>query len=173
MTRGAIQDYNGAPMLNEPQRTRVWEGWLSAEIRANYFAELSHGYYRKQRWASWLTLVASSGAAITLIGATLPVWVPSVLALSVTALSVWSLVVQHQKCAVDSADLHFRWNRLAAQYEALWADMYADDAAARLKALDEEAAQISKVSTSFPARHRRLTYWQRYVEEQHHPQRAA
>lgn len=159
-------------MLTELQRKKVWEGWLSAEIRANYFADLSHRYYRQQRMANWLTLVASSGAAVTFMATTLPSWVPSVLAVMVAGLSVWSLVEQYQKSVVDSADLHWRWNRLAAQYEALWDDMYADDAAARLRALDEEGAQVSKAATPFPANRRRLERWQRHVE-QHHAPRAA
>ncbi len=36
-------------MLSELQQRRVWEGWLSAEIRANYFADLSSGYHQPPR----------------------------------------------------------------------------------------------------------------------------
>jgi len=49
-------------MLSEPQQKRVWDGWLSAENRANYFADLSRGYHRKQRLVTWAMLVLSSGA---------------------------------------------------------------------------------------------------------------
>ena len=49
-------------MLSELQQKRVWDGWLSAENRANYFADLSRGYHRKQRLVTWAMLVLSSGA---------------------------------------------------------------------------------------------------------------
>jgi uncharacterized protein YndB with AHSA1/START domain len=47
-------------MLSDLQRQRVWEAWLSAEIRANYFAELSGYYHRLQRALTWLTLLLAA-----------------------------------------------------------------------------------------------------------------
>lgn len=161
-------------MLSELQRKRVWEAWLSSEIRANYFADLSGRYRRAQCRATWVTLVASSGAFATLL-AKLPEeywWLPPVLALLTAAVSLYSLVVQNQQQAIDSADLHHRLNRLAAEYRALWDDMYAENAALRLAALDEKAAELSKSATAFPAHERLLLKWEDYVVR-HHTAKAA
>jgi len=48
------------------------------------------------------------------------------------ALSLVSLVMQNQKKYADCADLHFKWNRLAGEYKALWNGTYADSASATL-----------------------------------------
>jgi hypothetical protein len=49
-------------MLSAAEQRNVWEGWLGAETRANYFADLSGRYLRLQRLITWATLLASSGA---------------------------------------------------------------------------------------------------------------
>lgn len=154
-------------MLSELQRKRVWEAWFEGEVRANYFADLSGRYRWRQRTATWLTLVFSSGAFGALLAQLPPQygWAPTVLAALAAAVSLWSLVAQNQQSAVDAADLHHRWNRLAADYQRLWDDMYAEDAAARLRALDERAAELSKAGTAFPVRERLIAKWHRHVGE--------
>lgn len=117
-------------MLSESQIKRVWEAMLGAEIRANYFAELAGKYQKRQRWATWGSLILSSGAAATVI-ANLPenwVWVRYVLVLGTAGLSAYSVAMNNQKFAVDSADLHARWNKLAKDYESIWENVYTDDA---------------------------------------------
>ncbi|MGH9661894.1 MAG: hypothetical protein ACRD96_25320, partial [Bryobacteraceae bacterium] len=49
-------------MLSDAQIKRLWENMLSAEIRANYFAELAERFSRRQRYATWGVLFLSSGA---------------------------------------------------------------------------------------------------------------
>lgn len=161
-------------MLSELQRKRVWEGWFKGEVRANYFADLSGRYRWRQRTATWLTLLFSSGAFGTLL-ARLPDWVnwiPALLAALAAGVSLWSLVAQNQQHAIDAADLHHRWSRLAADYRRLWDDMYASEAAARLGALEEREAEVSKAATAFPARARLIAKWHRHVAE-HYPTRPA
>lgn len=85
-------------MVTEVQRKQVWEGMLGAEIRANYFADLSSRYARKQRMATWATLAFSSGAVTALI-ATWPVYVPITLAAITAGISAYSVVMQNQKFA--------------------------------------------------------------------------
>ncbi len=163
-------------MLSELQRQRVWEAWLSAEIRANYFAELSGHYARLQRHATWLTLLLSSGAALSLVAKALPAawaWVVPLLVFATAALSLYSLVMQNQKNAIDSADLHLRWNSLARDYAALWDDMYSEDAVSRLGALEQRELEASKSGTAFPVKHDRLLKWQEHVERHHMARRAA
>src|SRR5690606_36440891 len=64
------------------QQRDVWEGWLSAEVRAYYFADLRQRCERHQQLTTWFTLAASSGAAVTLLGmfAETAAWIPAVLA---------------------------------------------------------------------------------------------
>src|SRR5213593_2765030 len=81
-------------MLSEFQQKVVWEEWLSAEMRANYFADLAGRYQANQRLLTWLTLIFSSGAATTLLSDWLPRtfgWVRPVLALSAAGVSFFSL----------------------------------------------------------------------------------
>ena len=54
-------------MLSEAQQKRVWERRLGSEIRAKYFAELSGRYSKRQRFATWSTLLFSSSDAVSLI----------------------------------------------------------------------------------------------------------
>jgi hypothetical protein len=132
-------------MLSEAQQQRVWEGMLSSEIRANYFADLSGQYYSRQRWATWASLVFSSGALASLL-ASLPeryIWIRPALILPTTLLSAYSVAMQNQKFAVDSSDLHARWNRLAKEYEAIWEDVYSDDALQRLSVLDDRTIRAA------------------------------
>jgi len=109
-------------MLTLLQQKRVWENMLGAEIRENYFADLSGRYANKQRLATWFTLLVSSGAAVSML-TNLPdrlVWIRETLAIVAAAISLHSVVMQNQKFAVDSSDLHARWGRLAHDYQGLW-----------------------------------------------------
>jgi hypothetical protein len=156
-------------MLSDLQQKRVWEGWLSAEIRANYFADLSGRYHRRQRLTTWAILVCSSGAAGALV-AGLPshyAWAAPALSLLTAGLSGYALAVQHQKSAVDAADLHFRWNSLANAYARLWDDVYSAEAPATLTTLESTGAELSKAGTAFPVLVRRLLKWQEHVERHH------
>jgi hypothetical protein len=157
-------------MLSQTQQRAVWEGWLGAEIRAYYFADLAYLNQSRQQLVTWLTLASSSGAAATLIADWLPPrfgWIRPILALATAALSLWSLVAHYQKNATDCTDLHFRWNTLAARFQTLWEDMYAPDAGAQLRTLDQVAAEISKSSVAFPNDPARMGRWQDLVEAHH------
>src|ERR1700745_417908 len=127
-------------MLTESQQKRVWEGMLGAEIRSNYFAGLSARYGTKQRLATWATLVSSSGAAVALM-ARLPddlQWIRLSCALAAAGISIYSVVMQNQKLAVDASDLHARWIRLAKDCQRLWENVYVEDAVERLDALEDQ-----------------------------------
>lgn len=162
-------------VLSDLQRKRVWEGWLSAEIRANYFAELSNRYYRAQRAITWLVLLSSSGAFVTLVSNAPPswAWVAPALAFLTAALSFLSMVVQTQKSATDAADLHVRWTSLGRDYAALWDDMYAGDASVRLAALEQREMEASKSGTAFRFNERRMLKWQEHVVRHHAANSAA
>ena len=113
-------------MLTELQQKRVWEGMLGAEIRSDYFAELAAGYLFRQKTATLLTLLFSSGAVISLL-TSLPAAFERmrlVLACITAGISLYSFVMQNQKLAFDATDLHARWNRLAHGYQRLRENMY-------------------------------------------------
>jgi hypothetical protein len=158
------------PTLSALEQKAVWEGWLGAEIRAKYFGELCHRYQTAQQVATWLTLVASSGALATLLGEWVPPaggWVRPLLAATATGLSLYSLVAQNQKKSGDCSDLHARWQTLSNDYEALWNDMYAPDARDRFTALRKREVEVGKSSTTFPNDAKRLERWQDHVHRHH------
>ena len=156
-------------MLTPLQQKRVWEGLLGAEIRANYFADLSGRYAQKQRLSTWCTLFSSSGAAVSLL-ASLPgewAWIRPALAIITAAISLYSVVMQNQKSAVDSSDLHARWSRLANEYQRLWEDTYAESAYERLNVLAAREEELSMAGTAFPNRRRLMEKWEDHVIAHH------
>jgi hypothetical protein len=157
-------------MLSELQQKDVWEGWLGAEIRANYFADLCGRYRTEQKTLTWLILVSSSGSLIALLSDQLPQWqwVKPVLAFLAAGASLYLLIQQNQKGSTDSADLHSRWATLANQYRALWDDMYSGDAVEKLRELEEKEIELSKSSTAFPNNERKMLKWQNHVQKHHH-----
>ena len=152
--------------LSEIQQKDVWDGWLGAEARAHYFAELCHRHNRIHRRITWSILAASSGAAASILSG-LPEWLRLALTLATAALSLWSLVENNSKTATDCSEVHFRWNKLALEYKALWDDMYSPDAPKRLADLLLRDAELSKTCNPLPNRTEDLRRWQRYVVDQH------
>ncbi|MDQ6699199.1 MAG: hypothetical protein M3Z36_03320 [Acidobacteriota bacterium] len=72
--------------------------------------------------------------------------------------------MQNQKFAVDSADLHARWNRLAKEFESIWENVYADDAPEHLNALDDRATDLSKAAAAgIKYDERSLLRWEEHV----------
>jgi hypothetical protein len=157
-------------MLSELQQKEVWEGWLGAEIRANYFADMCGHYDFQQKLVTWLILFVSCGAAVTFL-ADWPhadvQWIKPALSLLAAGLSLFSLVQQNQKRTTDCADLHSRWSKLGNEYKALWDDMYSQNAPETLRRLEEKEVELSKNSTSIPNKGRRMSKWQDYVLRQH------
>jgi hypothetical protein len=162
-------------MLTELQQKRVWEGMLGAEIRSDYFAELAAGYLFRQKTATLLTLLFSSGAVISLL-TSLPAAFERmrlVLACITAGISLYSFVMQNQKLAFDATDLHARWNRLAHGYQRLWENMYDSLAVDQLNELDDRAIELSKAGTSFPNKEKAMLRWTNRVISQHQSQHQA
>jgi hypothetical protein len=158
------------PALSSLQQQTVWEEWLASEIRALYFADLGSRYVRMQRLVTWLTLLCSSGAFLSLVTEVLPprvAWIRPVLAFAAATLSFWLVAAQNQRRVTDCSDLHFRWQRLGNAYRSLWDHMYAPDAEAELRMLTEHGAELSRSSAAFPNDKKRMRRWQEYVEQQH------
>jgi len=161
-----------SPRLNEPQRTRLWEDLLLAEARSYYFGDLATKYNREQRVITWASLILSSGATVTAVAAGVAnghVWLPAVLALAASTITFYSLAAQNHKRAADAADLHTRWAKLARAYEQLWEDMYAEDALARVNAIEDSDPELSKPAVGLPWDRKRMRRWQEHVEYLHSP----
>ena len=157
-------------MLSELQRKDLWERWLGGEIRANYFADMSGRYQAHQKTLTWMTLVFSSGAAATLLADWLPPdkqWIKPTLALLTAGVSFLTLLQQYQRRVTECADLHFRWSRLANEYQALWDNMDSLDALNTFNELKEKELELSKSSTALPNNKRVMLKWQDYVQTQH------
>jgi len=116
-----------------------------------------------------LTLFLASGATLSLITSLPPnfYWVRIAFSALAAAVSLYSIVMQNQKLAVDASDLHASWNRLSMEYTRLWENVYTDDALDKLNALDDRAAELSKARASFPNRKGAMLRWQLHVEQQH------
>lgn len=107
-------------MLSEAQAAIVWDGLLSAEIRAQYFAALSVRYQRMQKILVAGSLVLSSGASVTLLLSILPPeysWIKATLTLATAVCSAATLVMKNERNATECSDLHFRWNNVAMGYQ--------------------------------------------------------
>jgi hypothetical protein len=148
-------------MLSEFQQGELWRNWISGEIRADYFADMGRRYTQLHSWLTWLTLFFSAGTVAAIIGE--PGWLKIVQALITTALSLTSLIMQNPKKAAECADLHLKWNRLAAEYQALWSNVYLDDADSKFASLVEKEAELSKASMAIPNKPKIVEKWEEHV----------
>ena len=152
-------------MLSEFQQDELWRNWISAEIRADYFADMRTRYARLYSWLIWLTLFFSGGTVFAVIS-NLPAeygWLKLALALITTVLSLLSVVMQNPKKTAECADLHFKWNRLATEYQSLWNNVYSDDAESKFASFVEKEAELSKASLAIPNRSKIVEKWERHV----------
>ncbi len=161
-------------MLSEFQQRDLWERWLAAEMRSNYFADRAHHYASIHGWITWGTLLSSSGAAITILsGSSVPQWIKPTLAIIAAGLSLLSLAKQFQKRSFECSELQYKWNRLAYEAESLWNDTWANDAEARLQEIAEKAAELSKAASTIPYNERVMLKWENQVLQHHDLQAAA
>lgn len=157
-------------ILSELQQERVWDGWLTSEMRAYYFTDLCGSYRKRQTILTWATLICSSGAATAILADWSPQgshWPTAALALCTAVLSLLSLVEHNSVKSMECSDLYFRFGHLAADYEKLWDNMYADDAVEHLQELTDRGLEISELATAFPYREKIMLKWQDHVEKQH------
>jgi hypothetical protein len=156
-------------MLTEQQRKDVWEGWLSGEMRACYFADLCGRSARRDRWIMWATFVLSSGAAYALVAGLRDgfVWVAPTLALLTAALTGYSLAAQHRQSASQMSDVASQWSSLSLAWKTLWETQHDPDAPKTLAALLQREESISKVCYPLPVKRRLLAKWQDHVLAQH------
>ena len=157
-------------MLTPIQQRLIWERWFQSEVRALYYADLASLYRRRQAWITWASLFTSSGAlaavVLTLVSQRWP-WLPAVVALIPTGLSLYSLTANYPQKAADATELQLRWHAFAQENRRLWDDMYAETAPQRLAELDAGAREVSALSNRLPYEKRRMDKWWDVVAEQH------
>ena len=155
-------------MLSELQRTQVWEGMLSSEIRALYFADLASTYTRRKQLIVGLSFFLSSAAAASLIGK-LPQWVPLLSATCVALASAYSMAAGLDRKAATMAKLHSAWFQLASDYERLWSHTADDNAEAQLNEIIRREREPSELaSTEAPYDKSLMEHWQEHVERMRH-----
>lgn len=145
-------------MLKPSDQQDVWEGLISSSTRASCFGDLCVRYNAYNKALVWVTLFLSWSAASVVVKDWLP---PNrqgwrfAFAVIVAGTSFLSVLQQYQKRSSDCLDLYYKWNNIATRFDALWNDMYADDASNKLEALKKDVAEVSKSSVPF-GRHTRL-----------------
>jgi hypothetical protein len=149
-------------MLSQFQQTEVWENWLASEMRANYFADLCGRFQWRHNLLTWLTLLFSSGAALSFL-TRVPDWGKASFAMVAACVSFYALVQQNLRKISESSDLSFRWNSLAIQYSELWSNVYTEDSAERLRMLLQKGAEISKSGQSLPNDQKVMLKWEEHV----------
>jgi hypothetical protein len=154
-------------MLSEAQQKRVWEGMLASEIRANYFAELSGIFLRRQQFATWATLLFSS-ADVAAFLAKLPeelTWIRLACAVCTAATSIYLALSGNERKAFDSKELYSRLNRLHAAYQEIWENVNSDGAADRIKPLEDQAIEASNLAITLPNHEKSMLKWQNHTEK--------
>ena len=160
-------------MLTEFQRTRAWEGLLSAETRSLYFGDLASRYTRQKQWITGVSFFFSSGAAATIIGRA-PTWVPVVLALTVAAATAYSIAVNLDRRIATMAKLHSNWSKIAAEYSRLWNHTSDQDAEDQLDAIINSEREPSELATTeAPNDQELLGQWQDRVFRMYHLEKPA
>ena len=157
-------------MLTPIQQRVVWGRWFQGEVRALYYADMASSYRRLQSAVTWASLFTSSGAlaavVLTLVSPRWP-WLPAVVALIPTALSLYSLTANNVQKAAEATELQLRWHALSQENRRLWDDMYADTAPQRLAELDVVARDLSAMGNRLPYEEQRMDKCYAVVAQQH------
>lgn len=143
-------------MEHQDLRRRVWDEMLFAAMRANYFAELVRHYNTLDKAIRVLVLLASSGAAATVLTSA-PEWVKLFFPLAATGGSLWLLFSQYGMFARDANDLHAGWSVLHADYERLWNNL--DGGEPQFDQIYKRGNDLSKAGTKFPNKKKHLQHW--------------
>ena|SRR5437660_4112244 len=157
-------------MLSDFQINDLWEQWISAETRSLYFAEMGRRYNLLHSFLMWATLLLASGATATLISDWVSpkyAWIRPLLTSLAAALSLASVVMQNPKKFADCSDLHYKWNKLAVEYKALWDKTYSPEAEATLSRLNDKGTELSRAGTWIANKRKMMLRWENHVLRQH------
>lgn len=149
-------------MLDEFQRRRVWQAYVSACARALYFADLASGLARRLRWASAANFFLMSGAAAAIVAGHPAL--AETLAIISAALTATSIATSPEKRVGTLAELHSKWLEVSSEYERLWSHLGDPDAEEKLRQIVDRQAPLSRLAVAdAPYEPKRLKKWSEKV----------
>jgi hypothetical protein len=158
----------GVQMLDEFQRTQVWENMLAAETRSLYFGDLASRYTRQKQWITGLSFFLASGAAASLIGK-VSESVATILSAAVAVMTAYSIAVGLDRKTATMAKLHSAWNGISQEYTRLWSHTGDEDAENQLMQIIEKSREPSELATTdAPNDQKLLDKWQDRVFALYH-----
>jgi hypothetical protein len=149
-------------MLTPNQIDRVWESMISAEVRSQYFAELTTRYTRIKQVLGAIIFFCSSGAAVS-VGAKFPDYLALGFSVVGAAIAAYTISFGLDKLVATLARLHYSWNELSSAYERLWNHWYDDDAERTFEDLQRRAREASELGTEVPYRESLVGKWEERV----------
>ena len=152
------------------QKDVVWNRWFGGEVRALYYADLAGSYRRRQTVITYSSLATSSGALVTVVftlASSHWPWLPAVVALLPTGLSLYALAERLSEKAAEATELQLRWQAFYQENRRLWDDMHADMASRRMEELDVVERELDALGNRLPDEEERLNKWQAIVTQQH------
>ena len=135
-------------MASDHQRLLVWESLLHAEILHRYYGYLAEHLEKKDARLVWAALVATSGAAMVLIG-DYPTLYAKILALLAAALNLWIALSRYSKKSLYSANLQKKFADLIVEWELLWGkvdEIPADQVEQQYIDLQKKATAITELA---------------------------
>jgi len=154
-------------MLTQDQIEDVWKRQMDAETRAFYFADLANRYTTQKKWITALSFFLSSSAVVTLL-AKLHAWVPVILSIIIAIINAYSSAFGLDSRMRSMAKLYGQNSQLADDYQRLWNNVCANDAAAVLDDLVRRDRKVHEAGTTeAPNDQKRMGRWQDYVFTQH------
>ena len=155
-------------MLTEDQIKDVWEGRISAEVRALYFGDLASSYSTRKQWITGISFFLSSGAAASLIGKA-PIWVAVTCSVIVAVITAYAVAVNLDSKIRTMAKLHYAWNQIGLDYGRLWSHTWSDEAESELMEIQHREAEFSEIATTdAPNDQKRLEKSHDQVIRMHH-----
>lgn len=146
-------------MLTTAQRETLWQNKMAAEARACYFGEFANWEGSLKRTIGFITLFASSGAAVSLLSKG-PNWLPVVLSLAIAFLSTYTTATNQDGKIKTLGRLHLEWLRLEHDYDRLWSHFNDEDAESEFdRCLERERDLSETAATEIPHKSERWKYW--------------
>lgn len=156
-------------MLNEHQTNSVWQGLISAETRALYFADLAHTYTVRKQWISGLSFFLSSAVAVSLLAKVSNVDALMVAAFGVGIMNAYSIAVGLDRKIATMVKLHSSWRDIATDYGELWGHPDDNDTQHKLNDIVKREREPSELAaTDAPNKERLMAKWMDRVVASYH-----
>ena len=108
--------------MTEGEADRVWKAAREAGVRSLYFGEMLFRHTRRKQWLRGASLGFTSGAAVFVIGGSLPEVGAALVALT-AIVNVWAIFANLDQRVLALARLRTAWETLRIEYSALWSGL--------------------------------------------------